>query len=131
MQLHVQRNQQENKLKMLPHLLFYRNVLLSLILHIYIYLLYTVILLIAYQSKNLLLIINPLFSMVKPILPLILGKLSHTITENVQNRTIFFKVNDDTVAVKLTFCLTFHRKICLPVASRVALKLVNYPFLRM
>jgi hypothetical protein len=34
MQLHVQRNQQEKKLKMLPHLLFYRNVFLSLILHI-------------------------------------------------------------------------------------------------
>jgi hypothetical protein len=30
---------------------------------------------------------------------------------------------------KIDVCVTVHRKICLPVASRLPIKLLNYPFL--
>jgi hypothetical protein len=52
----IQSDQQENKSRVLPHLLFYRSVSLSLIVHVYLYLLHTVVLLVAYLSKNLLII---------------------------------------------------------------------------
>jgi hypothetical protein len=50
----LQSGQREKKSRMQPHLLFYRNVCLSLIVQSYTC--YTVVLLVAYLSKNQLLI---------------------------------------------------------------------------
>jgi hypothetical protein len=62
----IQSDQQENKSRVLPHLLFYRNASLSLIVHICILALHS-------RFIGCLLIINALTLMVKLILPLILG----------------------------------------------------------
>jgi hypothetical protein len=68
--------------------------------------------------------------MVKLFLPLILEclQLQETSVNFAEIENYFqyrwFKTDTDV-------CLTFHRKICLSVASRLAIKLVNYSFLRM
>jgi hypothetical protein len=56
---YIQCDQQENKVRVLHHILFYRNVSLILIVHIECILtISTVVLLVAYLSKNLLRYIN-------------------------------------------------------------------------
>jgi hypothetical protein len=67
--------------------------------------------------------------MVKLFLPLILECLQLQETSvNFAEIEIYFQFN---VKTDTDVCLTFHRKICLSVASRLAIKLVNYSFLRM
>jgi hypothetical protein len=61
------------------------------------------------------------------MLPLILGLLLLTIIENVrklcQIGNFFSKL---VLCFKFDVCLTVHHKICLPVVSRLAIKLVNF-----